>query len=130
MVSRRNYAAITVVMAIVFFLFQFLNMAKDHWNNYSTNQYVENVDELPGIDSVYLASDTDQSDHQDENFIKWSQNPCIVCIGSDKEGTIGEMIGNWALYMKRGLQYYQSIFAYDEAISNKKQNTQIGRAHV
>lgn len=36
MVSRRNYAAITIVMAIVFFLFQFLNMAKDHWNNYST----------------------------------------------------------------------------------------------
>ena len=30
MVSRRNYAAITAVMAIIFFLFQFLNMAKDH----------------------------------------------------------------------------------------------------
>lgn len=41
MVSRRNYAAITIVMAIVFFLFQFLNMAKDHWNNYSTNQYAK-----------------------------------------------------------------------------------------
>ena len=36
MVSRRNYAAITAVMAIIFFLFQFLNMAKEtekHYNN-------------------------------------------------------------------------------------------------
>ena len=55
MVSRRNYAAITIVMAIIFFLFQFLNMAKDHWNNYSTNQYAKNVEELPEADSVYLA---------------------------------------------------------------------------
>ena len=116
MVSRRNYAAITIVMAIVFFLFQFLNMAKDHWNNYSTNQYAKNVEELPGADSVYLASTSDNLDQQDDNFIKWSQNPCIVCIGSDKEGTMGEMLGNWALYMKRELQYYESIFDYDEAI--------------
>ena len=39
MVSRRNYVAITAVMVIIFFLFQFLNMAKDHWNDYSENQY-------------------------------------------------------------------------------------------
>lgn len=105
------------------FLFQFLNMAKDHWNNYSTNQYAKNVEELPGADSVYLASTSDNLDQQDDNFIKWSQNPCIVCIGSDKEGTMGEMLGNWALYMKRELQYYESIFDYDEAISSKKQKT-------
>lgn len=74
------------------FLFQFLNMAKDHWNNYSTNQYAKNVEELPGADSVYLASTSDNLDQQDDNFIKWSQNPCIVCIGSDKEGTMGEML--------------------------------------
>ncbi len=126
MVSRRNYAAITVVMAIIFFLFQFLNMAKDHWNNYNTNQYTENVEELPDADSVYVVSDTsgaDTMENEDENFIKWSQNPSIVCIGSNKEGTMGEMIGNWALYMKRGLQYYESIFQYDEAVSNKKQKT-------
>lgn len=123
MVSRRNYAAITIVMAIIFFLFQFLNMAKDQWNNYSTNQYAKNVEKLPGADSVYLASTSDNLDQQDDNFIKWSQNPCIVCIGSDKEGTMGEMLGNWALYMKRELQYYESIFDYDEAISSKKQKT-------
>ena len=36
---------------------------------------------------------------------------------------MGEMLGNWALYMKRELQYYESIFDYDEAISSKKQKT-------
>ena len=55
MVSRRNYAAITAVMAIIFFLFQFLNMAKDHWNDYSENQYAVDVNELSGVDNVYVA---------------------------------------------------------------------------
>ena len=101
MVSRRNYAAITIVMAMSFSC-SVLNMAKDHWNNYSTNQYAKNVEELPGADSVYLASTSDNLDQQDDNFIKWSQNPCIVCIGSDKEGTMGEMLGKLGLiYEKR-----------------------------
>ena len=43
MVSRRNYAAITAVMAIIFFLFQFLNMAKFHLNYYSVIQYALDV---------------------------------------------------------------------------------------
>ena len=80
MVSRRNYAAITIVMAIVFFLFQFLNMAKDHWNNYSTNQYAKNVEELPGADSVYLASTSDNLDQQDDNFIKWSHRIRVLYV--------------------------------------------------
>ena len=62
MVSRRNYAAITAVMAIIFFLFQFLNMAKDHWNDYSENQYAVDVNELSGADNVYVASDSEVFD--------------------------------------------------------------------
>lgn len=64
MVSRRNYAAITVVMAIIFFLFQFLNMAKNHWNNYNTNQYATDVSELSGADRVYVALDTSEMEKQ------------------------------------------------------------------
>ena len=73
MVSRRNYAAITAVMVIIFFLFQFLNMAKDHWNDYSENQYAVDVNELSGADNVYVASDSDELDQQSTGLIPWTK---------------------------------------------------------
>lgn len=123
MVSRRNYAAITVVMVIIFFLFQFLNMAKDHWNDYSGNQYAVAVNELSGADSVYVASDSAESDQQSTGLIPWAKRKCVVCIGSNQSNTMGETIGNWALYMKREVSYYESISEYEKAISKKTQET-------
>ena len=123
MVSRRNYAAITAVMVIIFFLFQFLNMAKDHWNDYSENQYAVDVNELSGADNVYVASDSDELDQQSTGLIPWEKKKCVVCIGSNESNTMGEMIGNWALYMKRKISYYESISAYENAISKKTQDT-------
>ena len=123
MVSRRNYAAITAVMVIIFFLFQFLNMAKDHWNDYSENQYAVDVNELSGADNVYVASDSDELDQQSTGLIQWERKKCVVCIGSNESNTMGEMIGNWALYMKRKISYYESISAYENAISKKTQDT-------
>lgn len=123
MVSRRNYAAITAVMVIIFFLFQFLNMAKDHWNDYSENQYAVDVNELSGADNVYVASDSDELDQQSTGLIPWTKKKCVVCIGSNESNTVGEMIGNWALYMKRKISYYESISAYENAISKETQDT-------
>lgn len=123
MVSRRNYAAITAVMVIIFFLFQFLNMAKDHWNDYSENQYAVDVNELSGADNVYVAPDSDELDQQSTGLIPWEKKKCVVCIGSNESNTMGEMIGNWALYMKRKISYYESISAYENAISKKTQDT-------
>ena len=123
MVSRRNYAAITAVMVIIFFLFQFLNMAKDHWNDYSENQYAVDVNELSGADNVYVASDSDELDQQSTGLIPWAKKKCVVCIGSNESNTMGEMIGNWALYRKRKISYYESISAYENAISKETQET-------
>lgn len=123
MVSRRNYAAITAVMVIIFFLFQFLNMVKDHWNDYSENQYAVDMNELSGADNVYVAPDSDELDQQSTGLIPWEKKKCVVCIGSNESNTMGEMIGNWALYMKRKISYYESISAYENAISKKTQDT-------
>ena len=46
MVSKRNFFAITIIMAITFFLFQFVNIAKDRWNDYETNSYAEDRNTL------------------------------------------------------------------------------------
>ncbi len=123
MVSRRNYLAITVVMIIIFFLFQFLNMAKDHWNDYKINQYVQDLDDLPTSDSIYISSNVSDSDNQSSSLIPWSQPQEVVCIGSNESNTMGEVIGNWALYMKRKIRYYESISEYEKAISKAPQKT-------
>ena len=46
MVSRRNFFAITIVMCVVFFLFQFLNVAKEHLNDYESNSNVVEISQL------------------------------------------------------------------------------------
>ena len=58
-------------MAIVFFLFQLLNMAKASWNNYQTNAFVQDTEALPDCSSVYQAGQQ-MSGENDENW--------MVCI--------------------------------------------------
>ena len=53
MVSRRNFFAITIVMGIIFFLFQFSNIAKERWNHYEENSYVTKKEDLPTNRTAY-----------------------------------------------------------------------------
>ena len=46
MVSRRNFVAITIIMAIVLFLFQGLNVAREKLNYYDTNAYAKDKETL------------------------------------------------------------------------------------
>ena len=39
MVSRRNFISIAAIMLVVFFMFQFTNVALEMWNNYDENKY-------------------------------------------------------------------------------------------
>ena len=55
MISRWNYLAITTVMLVVFFLFQFTNVALENWDGYEENSYYQDREELPGEDSAYQA---------------------------------------------------------------------------
>ena len=41
MISRWNYLAITTVMLVVFFLFQFTNVALENWDGYEENSYYQ-----------------------------------------------------------------------------------------
>ena len=46
MVSRRTFAAITMLMAIILFLFQGLNLAKEKLNHYEKNAYAAEKEDL------------------------------------------------------------------------------------
>ena len=53
MISRRNYLAITTVMLVVFFMFQFTNVALESWDGYEENSYYLDREGLPGESSAY-----------------------------------------------------------------------------
>lgn len=86
MVSKRNFFAITIIMAITFFLFQFVNIAKDRWNDYETNSYAEDRNTLADKDSAYEVEGTS-----------------VVYIGKEQQDRIGNVAADWAHYMKKDL---------------------------
>ena len=92
MVSKRNFFAITIIMAITFFLFQFVNIAKDRWNDYETNSYAEDRNTLADKDSAYEVEGTS-----------------VVYIGKEQQNRIGNVAADWAHYMKKGFAYYVSL---------------------
>ena len=92
MVSKRNFFAITIIMAITFFLFQFVNIAKDRWNDYETNSYAEDRNTLADKDSAYEVEGTS-----------------VVYIGKEQQDRIGNVAADWAHYMKKGFAYYVSL---------------------
>lgn len=111
MVSRRNYFAITVVMFIVFFLFQFTNVVLEGWNGYEKNSYVRNKGELAGRESAYEAGAEDEKD----TFADVRKR--LVYIG-DADDAAGGVIKNWVNYTKRGMDTYGTVQEYEKAGKN------------
>ena len=79
MVSRRNFVAITIIMAIVLFLFQGLNVAREKLNYYDTNAYAKDKETLADGSGAFGAVDA-----SDQINIEGSRGT-IVYIGAEKE---------------------------------------------
>ncbi len=108
MVSRRNYLAITVVMFIVFFLFQFTNVVLEGWDGYEKNSYVRTKEELAGQGSAYEAGKKEtQTDSS-------SLRKRLVYIG-DGEDILGTVVRNWVNYTKKGIDIYSSVQEYEKS---------------
>ena len=104
MVSRRNYFTITVILFVVFFLFQFTNVALEVWNDYETNTYIVNMEELPDRSQVYRVGEGDsetsvtgQTETQDADYVP---KDVVIYIG-DKEDSVGKVVHTWVMYSKR-----------------------------
>lgn len=105
MVSRWNYIAITAVMAVVFFLFQFTNVMLESWNNYEENSYIRNTEELPTAGDAYaVESGADTEDEKD----------VIVYIGSEEDAA-REVVRAWTAYTKKSFLTYGTVEEYDTA---------------
>lgn len=107
MISRRNYFTITIVMFIVFFLFQFSNVALETWNHYEENSYIVDTADLSNRSDAYHA----QAGDREEDFAG-ELRETVVYIG-EEDGPVGETVALWATYAKKSIKTYQSLEDYE-----------------
>ncbi|MCI9440788.1 MAG: DUF2194 domain-containing protein [Ruminococcus sp.] len=104
MVSRRNYFAITIVMLVIFFLFQSTGVMTELWNDYEVNSYVKDMDELPGRSGAYLANEIV------EDRISDGSEDLIVYIGRE---AMEDAVKVWASYTKKNMESHLSLQEYE-----------------
>lgn len=114
MVSRRNYFAITIVMFVVFFMFQFTNVVLESWNGYERNSHVRGRTDLLPESSSYEAGKAEEG-------AKAGIGEDVVYIGAGKETE--EVLAAWSVYTKRDMKSYETAEQYEAA--NGKQETEV-----
>lgn len=92
MVSFRNFFSICIMMAVLFFMFQFFQLFKERGNAYDTNGYIEET----------VLSGTEQWNASGE-----ADAPGILFLG-DGQGEMANVVGQWCLYTKHSLTIVES----------------------
>ena len=98
MVSRRNFFSIATIMAIIFFLFQFTNIALEAWNNYDANRYAVDIHDLKDRGMAYLAGL-----HGDTGENSWGEPRGTVVFVGEAESPMEATVKNWATSTKRAM---------------------------
>lgn len=92
MVSRRNYAAITMMFVILFFMFQFSGIMKEQLNEYEKNAYVETTG------TTFTAEDC---------FVPEEDGAQIILVG--EENDVAEVVRAFCTYSKRDLLWLETF---------------------
>lgn len=106
MVSRRNYFTITIVMFIVFFLFQFTNVVLESWKGYEKNPYALSREELSTRSTAYGSGKNEGGSFKD------GVRKRVIYIG-DRNEPACTVVYNWAVYTKREFSVYGTIAEYE-----------------
>lgn len=105
MISRRNFFVATIMMLLLVFMFQFTEVAKETWNEYSENEYNDMKKSAFGVKDAFVNLEGEY----------------VAYLGSREEGGITSVVSQWAIYSKHRLLCYNSI----EEISNEKEKPEI-----
>lgn len=111
MISRWNYLAITTVMLVVFFMFQFTNVALENWDGYEENSYYQDREELPDAGSAYKAGTGKENSFGEASD---STRKRVVYIGAE-DSPERDVVNTWASYTKRNFTGYETLEKYEEA---------------
>ncbi len=95
MVSRRNYFSIIIMMAVLFFMFQFSQIIKESGNKYNENEFARGEGELPSGVEQWKPSDMATSISNDE----------YILFFGDEESELGNVVAQWCNYTKRELVF-------------------------
>lgn len=94
MVSRRNFFYIFIMMAVLLFMFQFLQVFKENENRYDTNEYAENAVQAAGGRWQLSRMDIDDPGLKNGEF---------VLLLSEEKSCVSEVVKQWCVYTKRTL---------------------------
>ena len=96
MVSRRNFATITIMLMILLFMFQFTGVMKDKLSKYGINEYKESATTELTKQNMYLASG--------QNIQKTAG---VLYIGNSE--AVKNTVKWWCTYSKREFQTADSF---------------------
>jgi len=106
MVSRRKFFSIFIMMAVLFFMFQFSQVYKESGNRYNVNNHVS--DRQPS--AVDFEADGSGTGGSNDSIYQKS-NGNIVLVGNADNET-GETVSQWCSYTKRNLRVVSDISRY------------------
>lgn len=92
MVSFRNFFSICIMMAVLFFMFQFFLLFKESGNVYDKNEYIEEA----------VLSGEEQWEASGEEDV-----PGILFLGKE-QGEMANVVSQWCLYTKHSLTTVES----------------------
>lgn len=95
MISRRNFAMLTVIMLVVLFMFQAAGIAKNYLNNAQTNEYA-------------LENQTDQ-DQTGAFSISDATERMVLFVGDAGTSQVRNTVISWCTYSKRGLIEVETV---------------------
>lgn len=104
MISRRNFFGITMMMGALMFLFLFMEVIKDSWNDYEINAYM----------TARIAGNSATAWRPVSNLVPGKTAQLVVLIG-EEDSAISNTVSQWCTYSKRRLLIYGSLEEYNQA---------------
>ena len=102
MVSRRNFFSILIMMAVMVFMFQFSQVAREDQSNYGINVYISE-EVLSGRNRWRAIDDGEQEIEERDGF---------AVLFSQVDSPVEIVVSQWCEYTKRGLLVYSRTEEY------------------
>ena len=102
MVSRRNFFSIFIMMAVMFFMFQFYQIAREGQSGYDVNIHISE-EALSGKERWQPAEDWDRELTETTDF---------VVLFAQSDSAIENVVSQWCVYTKRAMLVYDEVGKY------------------
>lgn len=119
MVSHRNYLAITIVMLVVFFLFQFTNVALESRNAYESNPHAVDREWLPRKAGAYGAGDSEEGLKEGV----WDVSRDVAVYIGAENAAVRKVVKTWISYAKKQMKSYKTLQEYERRREGDRTDT-------